>query len=85
MLLLVRVKGKDAAIVGYAPGNNGPLAVVVMDGRLDSVPLSDVDLRMKQFPKRLRRALKVRHKSRKLKVVEVNTRLGTHREVSHTP
>ena len=72
-MLLVRVKGQDAAIVGYAPGNDGPLAVVVMDGRLNAVRLSDVDLRMKQFPKRLRRALKQRHKA---KVVEL-TNKGT--------
>lgn len=56
MILLCRVHGVPAAIVGYAPGPEGsPRAIVVMDGRLEAIALADVELR--KLPKPLRKQL----------------------------
>ena len=58
-MLLVKVHDREALIVGYGPGEAGsPRAIVLMDGALSAVPLSDVEVIMKQIPKRLRRKLR---------------------------
>jgi hypothetical protein len=58
-MLLVKVRGADALIIGYGPGDGGtPKAIVVLAGAIEAVPLTDVKLVMGQFPKRLRRKLK---------------------------
>lgn len=57
MLLAVRVKGLNAAIVGYCPGevnSPGVKAICVLEGTLVAVPLEQIELR--RLPKRLRKA-----------------------------
>lgn len=54
MLLLVRYKGQDGAIVGYAPGPKGvPLAVVVTNSSLVYAKLEELELL--QLPRKLAR------------------------------
>ena len=55
MRLLVKVSGIDAMIIGYCPSEGGgPLAIVVVDGGLQAVPLSEIELL--RLPKPLRRS-----------------------------
>lgn len=59
MLLLCKIHGRPAAIVGYGPGEKGqPRAIVVMDGGLKAIRLDEVEL--PKLPKALRRKLKRR-------------------------
>jgi hypothetical protein len=45
MRLLVNVHGKEGLVVGYAPGKKGrPLAIVVIDGKLQAVKLRNLEL-----------------------------------------
>jgi len=56
MILKVKVRGKSAMIVGYAPGISGaPLAIVITEGKLIHVPLPMVELIQDDLPRKLRK------------------------------
>lgn len=65
MMILVKVNGKDGAIIGYGPGERGqPKAIVVIDGGILAVALSDIEL--VSAPKKLQRKVeKSRRRQRK--------------------
>ena len=53
MRLLVRTRNQDTVIVGYCPDGHGmPHAICVLDGRLEAVPLKEIELQ--RLPKQLR-------------------------------
>jgi len=53
MRLLVKVRGQDSVIIGYCPNERGaPQAIVILDGHLEAVPLSEIQLQ--RLPKQLR-------------------------------
>jgi hypothetical protein len=57
MRLVVRVRGQLTPIVGYGPGEAGvPMAIVILDGGLHAVGLSEIELL--HFPHKLRKRLK---------------------------
>lgn len=59
MRLLVKVRNQNSVIVGYCPNEKGnPQAICVIDGRLEAVPLCDVELQ------RLPKALRAKHRRR---------------------
>ena len=61
MMILVKVNGKDGAIIGYGPGEHGqPKAIVVIDGGLLAVALSDIEL--VSVPKKLQRKVEKSHR-----------------------
>lgn len=57
MRLVVRVRGELTPIVGYGPGENGePKAIVIINGGLVAVALSEIELL--HFPHKMRKRLK---------------------------
>ncbi len=51
MKIICVVRGKPAVIVGYVNGKkNRPMAIVLSDGKLDSVRLKDVKLQADEEP-----------------------------------
>lgn len=56
MKIFCTVHGKDAVVVGYAPGRKGrPKAIVIIEGKLVDVRLKDVVLESKANVENLKR------------------------------
>lgn len=56
MKIFCTVHGKDAVVVGYAPGRKGrPKAIVITEGKLVDVRLKDVVLESKANVENLKR------------------------------